>query len=216
MRTQEQCYSIEVYLEFINSNHCKQEMETEVYVSCLSLQACQLPGMVSYALFRRLAGSGVGCTLSKEVFTGWWLGRGLVGATPARKVFEVLRQDGQQVRDGSARIGKRDWRFLGQKLTQSGDFALCRQRYLISSRCAGNAVNPIESLALDSKVGVFGGVRLAILAATWESFMLHPKRGRSGQHAKPRAHHQSRQSNTQHFWKHPQMWSETMQENQTP
>ncbi|MEW5306985.1 MAG: hypothetical protein WDW36_009408 [Sanguina aurantia] len=86
------------FLSRVDAHYAASEgelLQTEA-VQLMQGEACQLPGMVSHALFRRLAGSAAGCGLGKEVFTGWWLGRGLVGATPARKVFEVLRSEGQQ------------------------------------------------------------------------------------------------------------------------
>ena len=72
----------------------------------LPLQACEVPTMVGHTLFRRLAGSEDG-RVTRDMFTKWWASRNLLNSLPAKKLFEILRKDGQDVRGGGGMCGGR-------------------------------------------------------------------------------------------------------------
>ena len=59
-------------------------------------QVTELPTMVGYALFRRLTGGDDG-QVTKDAVVKFWLQRNLHTAPLVRRVYDSLRQDGQEV-----------------------------------------------------------------------------------------------------------------------
>jgi hypothetical protein len=61
----------------------------------LRLQVCQLPTILAHPWFERLVANTPGRLVSKAAFTDWWMSRGLLSASPAKRLWEVLRQEGR-------------------------------------------------------------------------------------------------------------------------
>jgi serine/threonine-protein phosphatase 2A regulatory subunit B'' len=58
-------------------------------------QVCQLPTILAHPWFERLVANTPGRLVSKAAFTDWWMSRGLLSAPPAKRLWEVLRQEGR-------------------------------------------------------------------------------------------------------------------------
>ncbi len=68
---------------------------TRVHVITFS-QVCELPRMVGRTFFRRLAGEQ-GTAISKEEFLKFWTAHKLFSAPIIKRVYEVLRNEGEDV-----------------------------------------------------------------------------------------------------------------------
>lgn len=54
-------------------------------------EICELPGMLAYPLFQRLADGGP--LVTQEAFESWWDGERLASASPAYRMIAILRKD---------------------------------------------------------------------------------------------------------------------------
>jgi hypothetical protein len=71
--------------------------------------------MVARVLFRRLAGPE-GTVVSKDVFTKWWSARGMLSSPPIKRVYEVLRKEGQDVSAGTMQRGRSKMRSVHKQV----------------------------------------------------------------------------------------------------
>lgn len=63
--------------------------------SALVGEVCDLPLILAHPLFTKLT-EGSGKLLTRQAFSSWWVGKGMLNAPPTRKMFEVLRSGEKQ------------------------------------------------------------------------------------------------------------------------
>uniref|UniRef100_A0A7S0S199 EF-hand domain-containing protein n=1 Tax=Chlamydomonas leiostraca TaxID=1034604 RepID=A0A7S0S199_9CHLO len=61
----------------------------------MAFDAGDLPRMIGRCMFRRLAGEA-GTHVPKDAFTKWWAAHNMLSAPPIKRVYEVLRKEGQE------------------------------------------------------------------------------------------------------------------------
>lgn len=76
------------------AQHGSQSMHGKQFVEMLQ-ELSEIPCMVGYTLFKRLLQPNT-VEVTKESFVRWWLSHSMVAAQPVRRVFEILRQEGQE------------------------------------------------------------------------------------------------------------------------
>lgn len=76
------------------AHHGSPNLNGKQFVELLQ-ELADVPYMAGYALFRRLKGQNSE-EVNKDAFVKWWLSRNLVAAQPVKRVYEILKQDGQE------------------------------------------------------------------------------------------------------------------------